>query len=163
LISPFWDNLHWSIHSTNGNASMAPVDMASNFPSAEQLAHIAWVHDYAMEIEPVMRKQRFDAAFRSTPGQAIMQPNEFYVPDEPKYASPWAQEGIAGVHAVVRVLKESRTKSMVPLPPIKAPIVRVPTEVPSQPGESVTVEYEIHSGTDSELKSEDERGGGRFI
>jgi len=59
-----------------------------------------------MEIEPVMRKQRFDAAFRATPGQAIMQPNEFYVPEEPKYVSPWAQEGIAGVHAVVRVLKE---------------------------------------------------------
>ena len=43
---------------------------------------------------------------------------------------------------------------MVPLPPIKAPIVRVPTDIPSHHGESVTVEYEIHSGTDSELKSE---------
>jgi len=43
---------------------------------------------------------------------------------------------------------------MAPLPPVRAPVVRAPTEVPSQHGETVTEEYEIHSGTDSELKSE---------
>ena len=77
LISPFRENLHWSIHSTNGNAIMTPVDMTSAFPAGEQLAHVAWVYDYAMEVEPVMRKQRFDAALRATPGQAIILPNEF--------------------------------------------------------------------------------------
>ena len=96
---------------------MTPVDMTSAFPASEQLAHVAWVYDYAMEIEPVMRKQRFDAAFRTTPGEATILPNEFYLPSEPKFVSPWIQEGVAGVHTVVRVLKESRTKSLVPLPP----------------------------------------------
>ena len=41
LILPLRDNLHWSTHSTNGNAIMTPVDMASKFPSFEQLAHAA--------------------------------------------------------------------------------------------------------------------------
>ena len=72
LISSFRGNLHWSTHSTNGNAIMTPVDMTPAFPACEQLAHVAWVYDYAMEIEPVMRRQRFDAAFRTTPGAATI-------------------------------------------------------------------------------------------
>ena len=44
---------------------------------------------------------------------------------------------------------------MVPLPPLKAPTVRVPTGIPSRRGKAVEVDYEIHSGTDSEdMKSE---------
>ena len=110
LVSPFRDNLHWSTHSTNGNAHMTPVDMTSAFPANEQLVHVAWAHDYAMEIEPVMRKQRFDAAFRVTPGQATILPSEFDIPVEPRCVPPWTQEGVAGAQVVARVFKESRTE-----------------------------------------------------
>ena len=95
-MTSFRDNLHWPIHSTNGNAIMTPVGMAPNCPASEQLARVAWVYDYAMEAEPARRKQRFDAALRKIPGQALMQPTEFYGPEQPKHVSPWTQEGIAG-------------------------------------------------------------------
>jgi hypothetical protein len=70
--------------------------------------------------------------------------------------SPWIQEGVAGVHTVVRVLKESRTKSLVPLPPLKDPTVRVPVATPlrSEGGAADTEHFEIHSGTDSEMQLE---------
>ena len=52
LISPLRENLNWSIHSTNGNVIMTPVDMTSAFPASEQLAHVAWVYDYAWRSSP---------------------------------------------------------------------------------------------------------------
>ena len=80
MISAFRDNLHWSIHSTNGNAILTPVDLGQDFPRGEQLAHVSWVYDYAMEIEPALRTRRFDAAFRHVPEQAVMEPGEFSCP-----------------------------------------------------------------------------------
>ena len=69
--------------------------------------------------------------------------------------SPWTQEGIAGAHAVVRVLKESRTKSLVPLPPLKPPTVQVPVAAPLHGGEAGGAEhFEIHSGSEGEVKVE---------
>ena len=53
---------------------MTPVDVGNNFPLTGPLAQVAWVYDYALEIEPVMRKNRFDGAFRHLPEAAVIAP-----------------------------------------------------------------------------------------
>ena len=80
IVPSVKDNLHWSGHSTNGNAIVTPGDIGTNFQATKRLTHAAWVCDYAMEIEPVMRKSRLDGAFRHLPEAAVISPGEFFVP-----------------------------------------------------------------------------------
>ena len=54
LVPKFKENLHWSLHSTHGNAIVTPIDFGDDIPFQEQRAHIDWVYDYCLEIEGKM-------------------------------------------------------------------------------------------------------------
>ena len=71
-----------------------------------------------------------------------MEPGEFFMPAVPSHVSPWTKEGTAGASLVVKSLKNSRTRSMVPLPPVGLPTARVPTEIPSLDGQDVGSDYD---------------------
>ena len=69
------------------------------------MTHVAWVYDYALEIEPVLRKHRFDGAFRHIPQPPTLEMNEFFVPAILSHVSPWTQEGTAGASLTVKAFK----------------------------------------------------------
>jgi hypothetical protein len=43
LAPTFKGIAQWSLHSTHGNAVVAPIDLSDDLPFQEQRAHIAWV------------------------------------------------------------------------------------------------------------------------
>ena len=51
---------------------------------------------------------------------------------------------------VVKTLKGNRAKSMVPLPPMGKPVVRVPTEIPSLDGQEVVNDFGVSDAESSD-------------